>query len=75
MNDKIIICNECQGRGLIITPLEQSPPKLRWYYCKKCKGVGQLSWLENIFKKTKTTIEERRKKVENLQKYLRGEYR
>jgi len=59
MNNELIICNECNGRGLIITPLDQSPPKLRWYGCKKCKGVGKLNWIENLFKKTRSSKEDK----------------
>jgi DnaJ-class molecular chaperone len=71
---ELIKCDECKGTGLIITPRDQSPPKLRWYYCKKCKGTGIVNWLEHLFKKTRTTKEERKLREDNIKEYLTGKY-
>jgi len=73
---EFLICNECNGKGITITPKDQSPPKFKWYYCSKCKGSGRLNWIENIFGKRPWLIKEDKiLRTENTQRYLRGEYR
>ena len=69
---EFITCEKCNGTGIIVPPREESPPKLRWDHCKKCKGTGRLTWLEILFKKTKLPPEERLMKKENTKKYLRS---
>ena len=45
MSEEYIICNECNGKGAVYSDRHAI------YYCSKCKGVGKLNWLENIFGK------------------------
>jgi len=48
-------CPKCLGAGI-----DYSVPCDNYYYekryelkifCKRCKGIGKISWIENIFRK------------------------
>lgn len=66
-----IICDLCKGTGIDEAPPGTSPPRLRWDHCKKCKGVGKLSWVENIFGKPRLKAGDYYIKQNNTTKYLK----
>lgn len=44
MKDDLVHCSECEGLGFIKVEGERFPDT-----CKKCKGIGKIGWLENVF--------------------------
>jgi hypothetical protein len=46
MNDNII-CDECNGKGNV--PFKNQDILNDFHRCKKCRGLGKLNWIENIF--------------------------
>jgi hypothetical protein len=45
MDKGYTVCDECNGIGFI------APYTFDSTFCRKCRGVGKLNWIENIFGK------------------------
>lgn len=49
---EMIKCEICDGLGFIDVDMNKQKT------CRKCKGVGKINWLENVFDKKELTYEE-----------------
>lgn len=62
MSDEII----CNGSGIIL----KKEYMLGYDYCNKCKGVGVVNWIENIFdKQYPLTSDEHNIRERNMDSY------
>lgn len=41
-------CSKCNGKGSTFYSVDNTWLKLRWGTCPKCKGYGNLDWIEMI---------------------------
>jgi DnaJ-class molecular chaperone len=66
MSSDNIICDVCNGSGIIM----RKKYMLAYDYCDKCKGVGVVNWIENIFfKQYPLTPDEYHIRVRNMDSY------
>ena len=43
-----MICDKCNGRGIIPKIIIPKGEICTALFCRKCKGTGKLDWIENV---------------------------